>query len=452
MTIRNRFAGLAAAALATLVAVGLLVSTMLVADMQPAKAAFPGQNGKIAFSSNRSGNYEIYTVSSTGTEVDLNQRTFDPAPDQQPAYSPDGSKIAFRSNRSGNWDIWTVNTTGTPNLTQITSNPALDEEPKWSPDGSRIAFRSNRSGNWDIWTIGSTGTEVSPVNITSDAAIDKEPAYSPDGSRIVFHSDFTGNMDIWTVNSTGSGGFDLITNNPAIDAEPAYSPDGNRIVFASLRSGNAEIYSVSSTGLEVGLNKITNNPALDEEPAYSPDGSKILFDSNRSGGITNYDIFTVSSTGTEVGLNKITNNPALDYSAAWQSLSDTTLPKVTSTVPPATATGVAPGANITATFSEEMDPKTLVTTPTDPANPNVGTSTTFKLFKAGTTTVIPAVVTYNATAKQAILNPNANLQLGTKYKAAVTTGAKDLAGNPLDQDQDPSNGLQQKGWSFTIRN
>jgi Bacterial Ig-like domain len=77
---------------------------------------------------------------------------------------------------------------------------------------------------------------------------------------------------------------------------------------------------------------------------------------------------------------------------------------------------------------------------------------TFKLMKAGTTTLIPAAVTYNATAKTAILDPGANLRRGTKYKAAVTTGARDLAGNQLDQDQDPSNGLQQKGWSFTIKN
>jgi hypothetical protein len=61
-------------------------------------------------------------------------------------------------------------------------------------------------------------------------------------------------------------------------------------------------------------------------------------------------------------------------------------------------------------------------------------------------------VTYIPTTKKAILNPNANLKLGTKYEAAVTTGAKDLAGNLLDQDKDPSNGLQQKAWTFTTRN
>jgi hypothetical protein len=121
------------------------------------------------------------------------------------------------------------------------------------------------------------------------------------------------------------------------------------------------------------------------------------------------------------------------------TVSDTIAPKVISTTPPATATGVAPGDNITATFSEAMDPSTI-------------NGTTFKLFLAGTTTLIPAVVTYDPNTNKAILNPNANLRLGTKYKAAVTMGAKDLAGKQLDQDQDPTNGLQQMGWSFTIRN
>jgi hypothetical protein len=44
------------------------------------------------------------------------------------------------------------------------------------------------------------------------------------------------------------------------------------------------------------------------------------------------------------------------------------------------------------------------------------------------------------------------LARGTKYKAVVTTGTKDLAGRQLDQDQTPSNGLQQKAWTFTVRN
>jgi hypothetical protein len=78
---------------------------------------------------------------------------------------------------------------------------------------------------------------------------------------------------------------------------------------------------------------------------------------------------------------------------------------------------------------------------------------TFKLYKKGSTTKISATVSYDPTTRTAKLNPfgstTTRLARGTTYKAVVTTGAKDLAGNSLDQDQDPSNGLQQKKWLFT---
>jgi hypothetical protein len=127
---------------------------------------------------------------------------------------------------------------------------------------------------------------------------------------------------------------------------------------------------------------------------------------------------------------------------------DTTPPKVNSTSPANGATLIAPGANVTAIFSEAMDASP---TETD-GDPSTITGTTFKLMQAGTTTPIEALVSYNATTNKAKLDPNAKLQLGTKYKAVVTTGAQDVAGNRLDQDQDPSNGLQKMSWTFTIRN
>ena len=62
-----------------------------------------------------------------------------------------------------------------------------------------------------------------------------------------------------------------------------------------------------------------------------------------------------------------------------------------------------------------------------------------------------AAVTYDPATKKAVLNPNANLKRGATYKAVVTPGAEDLAGNALDQNPTLS-GAQPKQWSFTVRN
>ena len=117
---------------------------------------------------------------------------------------------------------------------------------------------------------------------------------------------------------------------------------------------------------------------------------------------------------------------------------DTTAPKVKRVVPAENATGRAPAANIGAIFSEAMRAGSI--------NLN-----TVKLFKAGTTTPLDAAVTYEVSTNKATLDPAARLQLGSRYKAVVTSGARDLAGNRLDQD--PSlTGNQRKAWFFTVRN
>ena len=119
-----------------------------------------------------------------------------------------------------------------------------------------------------------------------------------------------------------------------------------------------------------------------------------------------------------------------------QITTDATAPTVTSVSPANNATGVGRAANVRATFSEVMRDSSI-------------NSNTFKLFRAGTTTAVGASVTYDTPTK-ATLNPNNNLRPGTKYKAVVTTAARDLAGNRLDQKPGIS-GNQQKEWFFTTR-
>ena len=95
-----------------------------------------------------------------------------------------------------------------------------------------------------------------------------------------------------------------------------------------------------------------------------------------------------------------------------------TAPKVISTFP-RNGREVGPAANIRATFSEDMRPASVMNA--------------FKLFKKGSTNQIAAQVSYDAATDTATLNPTNNLRRDVTYKAVVTTVAKDVAGNRLDQ-------------------
>jgi probable HAF family extracellular repeat protein len=110
---------------------------------------------------------------------------------------------------------------------------------------------------------------------------------------------------------------------------------------------------------------------------------------------------------------------------------DKTPPKVGNVSPARGATQVARNTSVMATFSEAIDPKTLVTTLKDQSNPNLGTSTTFTLAKYGTTTPIGATVSYDDSTNKVTLTPSSNLAARTKYTAKLSGGVKDLAGNAL---------------------
>src|SRR5437016_3611984 len=116
----------------------VLASTVLAVLVfaAPAHAAFPGKNGKIAFTSLRTGNYDIYTMNADGSDVTA--LTNDAAADFLPAWSADGEKIVFESNRGGTNGIWVMNADGSGKA-QVTAF-ANAGFPAWSPDGKKIAF------------------------------------------------------------------------------------------------------------------------------------------------------------------------------------------------------------------------------------------------------------------------------------------------------------------------
>jgi Tol biopolymer transport system component len=96
-------------------------------------------------------------------------------------------KIAFTSDRDGNREIYVMNADGSGQA-RLTNNNIIDDYPTWSPDGGKMAFLSqNASGAFAIFVMNPDGTgktEITPVNYQSWWL--GSMSWSHDGSRIVF--------------------------------------------------------------------------------------------------------------------------------------------------------------------------------------------------------------------------------------------------------------------------
>jgi Tol biopolymer transport system component len=260
-------------------------------DVEP---AWSPDSTKIAFSSNRSGNYDIWAMNADGTG--LQNLTNDPAYDDKPVWSPDGTKIAIVSDRSGNKDIWVANADGSGTPQQLTDLTIIDTDQTWSPDGSKIAFASDRSGNFDIWITNSDGTG-SPIKLTSSEADDREPAWSQFG--IAFTSDRSGNKGIWMIEDINNPNPLRLTSSEAEDKEPCWAPiaiplsDGSNrplITFTSTRNGNQDIYVMDTDGIDQSKS-LTDYTNTNCNPAWSPDGTKVAYASYKDG---QYDIWAMT--------------------------------------------------------------------------------------------------------------------------------------------------------------
>ncbi len=278
--------------------VALVAGVLAITTSSPAGAsAYPGANGRIVFSSSRTGNFDLYTALPSGKGVKRITRTKN-GEEGQAVFSPNGRKIAFTSNRDGNDEIYVSKADGSQAV-NITKNSAADAMPNWSPDGKRLVFVSHRNGGLQLWVMKANGTK--PVNLFPRGV---EPSWSPDGTKIAFTNsdpDGTANADIYVINADGTGLINLSNDAGTNSHYATWSPDGTSIAFVSDRSGTDQIWVMTVDGANPVM--ITNSNEQSTAPAWSPNNKLIAFIANQGGSSA---VYTMKTDGT--GLSRITGN------------------------------------------------------------------------------------------------------------------------------------------------
>ena len=155
---------------ALMVGLTLVAGLALGSEAMAVMAQGDSDLGLVVFTSNRSGNYEIYVLDpQTGLTAQL---TNDPGNDIEPAWSPDGQFIAFASDRDGDYELFIMREDGS-DLRQLTRNNAMDRQPRWQPNGLNLTFISDVNGQWDVFMISADGAIVR--QLTNDMADERGP-------------------------------------------------------------------------------------------------------------------------------------------------------------------------------------------------------------------------------------------------------------------------------------
>jgi Tol biopolymer transport system component len=265
---------------------------------------------ELAFVSTQSGEYAIYAMNADGsgkhrlTDVEADPSTPEGLFFQtDPAWSPDGTQIAFTSARSGSFDVYVMRSDGS-GTRRLTTSEEDDQHTSWSPDGTSIAFSRGTPG--DIYVMNADGSNTRPllVNPTGES----EPAWSPDGKWIAYvqREPSSPVRELWLMQSDGTGSRRL-TALDASSLNPAWAPDSKRLAFTS--NVVASLYDIYV--LRIGTKRarrVTREGPDTFEPTWSPDGSTIAFEQGGS----------IKTIGVDAGeIDEITDSANNDSSPAW---------------------------------------------------------------------------------------------------------------------------------------
>ena len=236
-------------------AVGMVVVPLLVSRV-PAHAAFPAENGLIAFSAETDDGIQLFTVRRNGHH-----------------------------------------------LRQITHGPGEASTPDWSPNGRWLAYSLDEC---TIALIRADGTHRHVIPSQTPDGCETDPAFTPDGDQLVFsrYDAIADEETVWIMNRDGTGRR-LLGTGPAGAATAEVSPDGQTVTFLSFTPDDLSALFAVSIGGGDAWQVTPTLWGITFKHDWAPDGSRLVMSDNAGNPDRPANVLTIRPDGT--GLRYLTH-------------------------------------------------------------------------------------------------------------------------------------------------
>ncbi|HLS31678.1 MAG TPA: S41 family peptidase [Flavobacteriaceae bacterium] len=238
---------------------------------------------------------------------------------KHPVWSHDGKTIAFSNDRYGNFDVYTMAVNG-GEQTRITYHSADDMAYDFTPDNKNVLVGNRRDAPAEsvrfpglryFQNLYLIPTEGGRPELLTAAGVDNA-RFSPDGTQLVFqnikgyedyhrkHEKAAITRDIW-IYDIENDTYKQITSDKNENRKPLFSNDGNAVFYTSEKNGVLNIYKHSlENQSEVQLTDFENFPVRSLSLAKN---GKLAFSWKG-------EIYTKTENGEPQKLEiKIENNP-----------------------------------------------------------------------------------------------------------------------------------------------
>ncbi len=168
--------------------------------------------------SGSNGNLDIYLLELSSGQ--LTRLTDDPGIDTEAVFAPDGSAVYFTSDRSGNPQVYRLTLGSTERPKRVTFTGSYNARPRVSPDGKQLALLTLDSG---AYRIGIQDLASGNVQVLSKGRQEESPSFAPNGAMLIFAGRERGQGVLQTVSVDGQTSARLDADAGEV-REPVWGP------------------------------------------------------------------------------------------------------------------------------------------------------------------------------------------------------------------------------------